>query len=97
MDLPERMENGRYPAFAFPGGYPLVYSTADNGSLCPDCANGDNGSLAAAGLDKDCPDDNQWRLVACDVYWEGPAIHCDHCNGEIESAYGDEPDTVEEV
>ncbi len=71
---------GRLPAYAWPGGYPLFYVTADGGCLCPDCANGPDASEDA--------DDPQWRLVAYDVHWEGPALTCEHCGAEIESAYG---------
>lgn len=84
-----RDENGKLPAYAWPGGYPIFYLTADNGILCPDCANGGNGSLASEHLDPECPDDNQWRLVACDVHYEGGSLECDHCGAEIQSAYGD--------
>lgn len=76
--------NGKLPAYAWPGGYPLFYLFADGGLCCPDCANGRNGSEAQT----DDPDDKQWHIVACDVHWEGEPIICDHCNGEIESAYG---------
>ncbi len=87
----EETANGgcEYPAFAWPGGYPIVYYTADNAVLCPDCANGKNGSEAGSKHE-----DPQWRLVACDVHWEGPPETCEHCNAQIESAYG-EPDDEE--
>jgi DNA-directed RNA polymerase subunit RPC12/RpoP len=84
MILPERMEDGRLPAFAFPGGYPLYYLTADDGILCPDCANGDNGSEAQ---NPECQDDRQWRIVCADIHYEGEPITCDHCSAQIESAY----------
>ncbi len=73
-----------YPYWAWPGGYPIYYLTADGGILCPDCANGKNGSEAS-----DKNEDDQWRLVACDIHYEGEALPCDHCNAVIESAYGD--------
>ena len=80
-------ENGRYLSFAWPGGYPIFYICADNGILCPKCANKENGSLAFEGTE-DCPDDEQWLLVGCDVHYEGDPLSCDHCNTQIESAYG---------
>jgi hypothetical protein len=52
--------------------------------LCPNCANGKNGSEAST--DKDSPAD--WRLVGQDVHWEGEPLFCDHCATPIESAYG---------
>lgn len=85
-----RNENGTLPAYAWPGGYPIYYLCADGGILCPACANGENGSLAAdETLDPDCPDDDQWRIVAQDIHWEGQPLVCDHCGKKIESAYGD--------
>ena len=85
-----RDDDGKLTAFAWPGGYPIVYMMADNGCLCPACANGGNGSEAS-----ETSDEKQWRLVAGEVYWEGAPIQCDHCNADIESAYG-EPDAGEE-
>jgi hypothetical protein len=80
----ERYTNGRYASFTSIGGYPLIYFTADNACLCAACANGDNGSEAS-----ETHEDNQWRLVVTEVYWEGPVMQCDHCDADIESAYGD--------
>lgn len=86
----ERDSNGKLPAFAWPGGYPIVYYSADMAEFCPACANGENGSRCCdPTLDIECPDDDQWRLVAADIYFEGPTIQCAHCNKDIESAYGD--------
>ncbi len=72
----------KLPSFAWPGGYPLYYLCADGGILCPDCANGDDVAQADA-------DDKQWHVTGVDVHWEGQPLTCDHCNGSIESAYGD--------
>lgn len=83
-------KTGKLPARAWPGLYPLFYMTADNGILCPACANRENGSIASESLDPECPDDNQWRIVASDVNWEDESLYCDHCSQRIESAYGDE-------
>mgnify|MGYP001233648852 FL=1 len=38
MMLPERDENGKFPAFAWPGGYPLIYLDKDMTVLCAPCA-----------------------------------------------------------
>ncbi len=80
-------ENGKYPSYGWPGGYPVIYICRDSGVLCPDCANGENGSDATVNND-----DPQWDILGMDIYWEGPALQCDHCNADIESAYGD-PET----
>ena len=71
---------GKLPAFAWPGGYPIYYLAKDNGVLCPKCANA---------FDPKTDNDEQLEPVAFDVYWEGPVMNCEHCNAEIESAYGD--------
>ncbi len=83
-----------YPSHAWPGGDPIIYYVADGGALCPDCANGRNGSLASAELAPH--EDDQWRLVACEVHWEGEPIVCDHCGAAVESAYG-VPDESEDA
>lgn len=90
------MENGKLQSFAFPGGYPLFYLAKDNGVLCPDCANGDNGSECC---NPDCQDDPQWWLIGCDINYENDSLYCDHCGKLIESAYGDDdnkPDCEDE-
>jgi hypothetical protein len=82
MSLP-RNDDGNLPAYAWPGGYPIYYLTADNGCLCPGCANGENGSDAS-----ETNEDKSWRVVAYGIHYEGDPIICDHCGGENESAYG---------
>ena len=61
-------DGGDFPHTSFPGGYSLLYLTADSGVLCCKCANGEESKQA----EEDCPDDNQWRIVAQFVHWEGP-------------------------
>ena len=78
-------DTGKLPACAWPGGYPVLYITADCGTLCPDCANSDEARFALA----DCPDDRQWLIAAYYIHWEGPPETCDHCGKQVESAYGD--------
>lgn len=77
----------KLPAFAWPGGYPILYYCKDGTELCPDCA---NLALENFGVgEEDKP-----KLA--DVYYEGPSVFCGHCNKEVESAYGD-PDAPEEA
>lgn len=80
QDIP-RDSDGKLPASTDLGGYPLYYVCKDGGCLCPKCAN-QYGQT-------DSPDDAQWHLIGGDVHWEGAPIVCDHCNAEVESAYGD--------
>ena len=81
-----RNSNGKLDAYAWPGGYPLIYMCADGDVLCPACANGENGSEAS-----ELPDTpRDWRLIDVDVHWEGPPEQCAHCGAQIESAYGED-------
>lgn len=87
---PERLSDGLLPSHAWPGGYPIYYLFADGGTCCPDCANGKNKSDAyVKGARAENDRDKQWELAAMDVHWEGSPLTCGHCNGQIESAYGD--------
>lgn len=79
-----RMDDGSLPAYAWPGGYPIVYVMDDGEVLCPDCANGKNGSDASVGADAG----SGWRIKGYQIHWEGEPEHCAHCNAEIPSAYG---------
>lgn len=76
--LRESTPDGTLPAFAWPGGYPLIYITADGSTICPDCANWEGETW-----------NPEQAAIAGDVYWEGPTIQCEDCNADIESAYGD--------
>jgi len=78
------LENGKLPAYAWPGGYPMFYIAADNGVLCPDCAN----SAECKQAEIDCQDDKQWLIVNYDINYEDNCLFCDNCNKQIESAYG---------
>lgn len=77
MNLVDAREanGGTLPAYAWPGGYPVVYETAEGLSVCPSCAN---------------EPDTSDPVRDGDVYWEGPTLCCDDCGKVvIESAYGD--------
>lgn len=89
----ERNDDGRFPAYAWPGGYPIFYVTKDNGILCPTCVNRGNGSDAYVKPNTTAgSDDSQWLVVAYDANWEDPDMYCDHCNARIESAYAEPED-----
>lgn len=79
-----RDETGKFPSYAWPGGYPIVYITDDAETLCADCANGESGSEATD--HDDAP--HGWRVIGCDVHYEGEPETCAHCGTEVESAYG---------
>jgi len=89
-----RNYDGTLQAYAWPGGYPIYYLAADNGVLCPACAN-ENIVLHEL-ADPECPDDDQWRIVAAGVHWEGEPIVCENCNEGIDSAYGPPEGQIDE-
>ena len=66
------LDNGTLPAFAFPGGYPIIYYTKDGCCICPACAN------------RPCDD----TVIGQTVFWEGDDMQCDDCGAPLESAYG---------
>jgi len=85
-ELP-RDADGSLSSYAWPGGYPILYLMADGYTLCPDCANGGNGSIA-----NEDDEDPQWRIEAYYIYYEGPVEDCAHCGKLTPSAYGDSDD-----
>lgn len=84
-DVKAALRSGPY---AWPGGYPLYFVTADGAVLsfaavrerfrevCADML----GMSALA----------QWRIVGLDVNWENPELFCDHTGARIESAYAED-------
>ena len=57
------------------GGVPVYYLCADGGVLCAECANGPD---ATRTLDPECPDDDQWRIIARELN-NYTNMTCDHC------------------
>lgn len=80
--LPRRGD-GKLWHYTSVGSYPIIYFTRDESMLCAACANGENDSEAS-----ETHEDEQWRLVAHDILWEG-VEYCDHCNEEVHGAYYD--------
>jgi hypothetical protein len=69
-----------FPAYAWPGGYPIAYVDPEDESeaLCADTVR----EMVIAG---------EWpegRTIDSQTYYEGPALEC-VCGKTIESAYGD--------
>ena len=83
----EAIKEGKFPSFAWPGGYPLFYITRDNGALCPECCNKEFELIREALANRDDP---QWEVIVADINFEDNMLYCDHCSQRINSAYGDE-------
>lgn len=73
------MENGKLPAYAWPGGYPIFYLAEDNGVLCPTCANE---------YTPERDNESQLKPKFADINYEDIDLYCEHCNKQIEPAYG---------
>lgn len=67
--------NVELPAYAWPGGYTVVYQTANGYLLCAKCA--------TASLD-----DSEDPPIDYATHDEGEPIPCEDCGVEIESSYG---------
>lgn len=70
--------NGKLPAYAWPGGYQMFYIDQDNSILCPGCANNN--------------DEEYFPIVAYDINYEDETMYCDECSAHIPGAYGDDED-----
>ena len=81
------MENGRLPAYAFPGGYPIYYLSRDNGVLCPECAND---------YKKGRDNEEQLKPVEVDINYENDSLYCDNCGRRVESAYAEDETTKDQ-
>lgn len=66
-----------YDAYAWPGGYPIVWYDQDNEPTCAPCA---------VELSEDDPD----LQFTPAIHYEGPSIFCSNKNERIDSAYGDD-------
>lgn len=77
---------GKFIAYAWPGGYPVYYVTADNSVICPSCANGNLELTTAKPADMENYD-RQWAIVDYDVNYEDVFCQCDNCNKYIDPAY----------
>ena len=64
-------------AYAWPGGYPVIYLDHGGDVLCAECAT----------VDRDDPDTKP--LQGYGIHWEGAPECCAECNEEIPSAYGE--------
>jgi hypothetical protein len=72
--------------YAWPGGYPRYFITADGAALSYKAAE-DNQTLIIDAIDSNCNDG--WQIVGCEINWEDAELYCDHIGDRIESAYAD--------
>lgn len=83
------------PAYAWPGGYPVMYLARDgwreDGKLdFNEHDRSENVCCAACAANVDLRPD---LIVTGEyIHYEGPPEYCEYCNGFTESAYGDPED-----
>lgn len=72
--------------FAWPGGYPMFALTGDGAVLCHKCCKTERETIGTT------TGNDGWCVVGLDINWEDEHLFCDHCSGQIESAYGNDPE-----
>lgn len=87
MQLQEIKSTLRSGPYAWPGGYPLYFITADGAALSFKAVEANWRSIIHSHLTNS---NDGWLLDGVDVNWEDQNLFCDHTNERIESAYGDD-------
>jgi hypothetical protein len=77
-------------AYAWPGGYPLYFVTADGGALSFESAQENAAQIRDAIIEDDKR--GGWRVIGVEVNWEDGELYCDHSGERIESAYAEPND-----
>lgn len=72
--------------YAWPGGYPLYFTTSDGAALSFESVWSNLRSVFDS-IRAKCSDG--WRVIGCDVNWEDADLHCEHSGKRIPSAYAD--------
>jgi hypothetical protein len=83
----------RAGGFAWPGGYPLYLIMSDCEPATFDAVRANWRGIVSAFLTGNARDD--WRVIGCEVHWEGAALICAISGEQIESAYGNPDDESE--
>lgn len=76
----------RLGPYTFPGCYPVYFITNDGCALCFNCAHKER-HLIYDSIRSNANDG--WRVMGADINYEDNNLYCEHCNKEIECAYGD--------
>lgn len=76
--------------FAWPGGYPIYFITADGAALSFEAAKANARPIFQAIRNPGGFTAYGWRVIAADVNWEDPALYCDHTGARIPSAYAED-------
>jgi hypothetical protein len=87
MNLLEIKRALRAGPYAWPGGYPLFFLTAEGAALSFEAARKEWRNIVATHLRRDTR--SGWFIIATHVNWENTELVCEHSGKPIESAYGD--------
>jgi hypothetical protein len=85
MTLAEIKARLRDGAYAWPGGYPLFFVTADGAALSFKTVRREWREIVSTHLRND--QRSGWFIAGCDVNWEDGDLTDDHTGEKIESAY----------
>jgi hypothetical protein len=72
--------------FAWPGVYQRTFTMADGEPLCYECAEKEKNLIIDAIIDGN---DDQWQVIGCEIYYEGPDFECCNCGKIMQTVYGD--------
>ncbi len=81
------LETGPY---AWPGGYPRYFITADGEALSFKAADKNKERILDECLNLDRASWDEWKVVAVEINWEDANLFCVHSGERIESAYADD-------
>jgi hypothetical protein len=88
MTLAEIKGRLRAGPFAWPGGYPIYFITADGAALSFKAVRKEWREIVSAHLRNDRR--GGWFIAEAGINWEDPELYCDHTGERIESAYGED-------
>lgn len=81
QDIKNELRSGQ---FAWPGGYPKYFITADGAALSFEAVRAEFKNVVWSYMN-DCSDG--WLVAGVDINWEDQELFCEHTNKPIESAY----------
>lgn len=81
----------RAGGYAWPGGYPLYFITADGAALSFEAVRQEFRNVAD---DFMADASTGWRIVAVEVNWEDGELTCDHTGEPIPSAYAEDSEAT---
>lgn len=74
--------------YAWPGGYPMYFGTADGAVLSWAAAKECRSQIIRAIGSNDIA--SGWRIVNVYINWEDGSLYCDHTGDRIPSAYAED-------